>query len=92
MGDGQLSTPDKASEHVKVTVALVALIKPLLPGVGETAAVMTGGVLSIFKVIGAVALLPAESVTVPEKLCFAPSVLTVCDAGQLVMGATAGLH
>ena len=65
-GDGQVATPDKASEQLNVTVALVALIIP--PGLGEgtTVAVITGGVRSIFSVVLADALWPAASVAVAE--------------------------
>ena len=65
-GDGQVATPDKASEQVNVTVALVALIIPLGFGDGTTVAVITGGVRSIFSVVVAGALCPAASVAVAE--------------------------
>ena len=65
-GDGQVATPDKASEQVKVTVALVALMIPLGLGDGTTAAVITGGVRSIFSVVVAEAVWPEASVAVAE--------------------------
>ena len=67
-GEGQVSTPDKASEHVNVTVALAPLTIPLAFGAGETDALIVGGVKSILSVIEVVAVLPAASVTVPETL------------------------
>jgi hypothetical protein len=45
-------------------------------------AVIVGGVLSIFSVLLALADCPAASVTLAVKLWFAPSVLTVCEAGH----------
>ena len=42
-GEGQVSTPESASLHVNVTVALAAVMIPLLPGCGETEAVIVGG-------------------------------------------------
>jgi len=49
-GNGQLTTPDKLSEQVKLTVALVAWTIPSGPGAGETVPLITGGVLSMFTV------------------------------------------
>jgi hypothetical protein len=66
IGEGHVRTPDRASEQVNVTVALVALIIPLAPGAGATAAVITGGVLSIFSVVVVEAVWPAASVAVAE--------------------------
>ena len=65
-GDGQVATPDNASEQVNVTVALAPKMIPLLFGVGETAALMMGGVSSIFTVTHDGAVLPAISTTVPH--------------------------
>ena len=55
-GEGQVKIPDKLSEQVKLTVALVALMIPFAAGVGETVALITGGVKSIFSVVEAVAV------------------------------------
>jgi hypothetical protein len=67
---------------VKVTVTLVPKIIPLLSGNNERAAVMTGGVKSIFSVTEAVAVAPLPSVAVPEIVWFAPSVATDWGLGQ----------
>src|SRR5882724_10226905 len=82
-GEGQDKTPERASEHVKVTVALVAGTTPCAFGGGFTVAEMVGGVVSILSVMDALAVLPAASVTVPENTWFAPSVLTGIDAGHV---------
>lgn len=67
------ATPERASltvpDSCRVEVDTVELLA------GEATAI-TGGVLSIFNVTCAVAVLPALSVAVPEMIWFAPSVLT----------------
>jgi len=60
---GQVATPDSASEHAKVMVTGPVLIPPT--GVGVTAAVMVGGVLSRLTDTLALAVFPATSVAVP---------------------------
>ena len=92
IGDGQVATPDKVSEHVNVTVALCPKMIPLAFGAGETEALIVGGVSSIFSVMEVLAVFLAASVTVPEIDWFAPSVLTTCWGEQLVIGAAAGVH
>ena len=67
-GGGQVSTPDKASEQVNVTVALEAVTIPLAFGAGETDALIVGGVKSMLNVIEVDAVFPAASITVPEML------------------------
>jgi hypothetical protein len=91
-GEGQVAIPESASEQVKLTVALGPKIIPFAFGAGETVALITGGVSSIFSVIEVLPLKPATSVTVPEAVWFAPSVLTVCGCGQLVTGEADGVH
>src|SRR3954452_9538913 len=44
---------------------------------------MVGGVLSMFTVAVALALLPALSLAVPVTDCASPSVVTVCGSSQL---------
>jgi hypothetical protein len=65
IGDGQMATPDKLSEQVKVTVAEIALTIPLASGAGETVALTCGGVLSRLTEILVLAVWAAASVTVP---------------------------
>jgi hypothetical protein len=68
-GEGHTASPDKLSEQLKVTSALVALTTPFASGVGRIKKVMTGGVLSILMPLRVVlALLPALSVAEPEAL------------------------
>ena len=69
IGEGQVRTPDKLSEQVKLTTALVALMIPLALGAGTTAAVMVGAVSSMFTVATVLAVLPALSVAAPEAVC-----------------------
>jgi hypothetical protein len=64
IGVGQVATPDSASEHVKVTVALPKLTPPT--GVGVTVAVMVGGVLSKLTLLQAVLEKPAASIADPQ--------------------------
>jgi hypothetical protein len=63
-GPGHEAIPEIASEQVNVTVAFW-LIHPLLLGAGETAAVITGGLVSMFNVTDAVAVAPEASFAVP---------------------------
>jgi len=84
LGEGQVRTPDSASEQVKVTTALVALMIPFAPGAGETEALMSGGVRSMFTVAVAFELLPSLSVAVPEADCPAPSWVNVLAGLQAV--------
>jgi hypothetical protein len=81
IGAGQPAIPDRASEQVKVIVA-GATTTPCALGVGLTVAVIIGAVLSMFSVVLVLAVCPAASVTVALKTWFAPSVLTVCEAGH----------
>ena len=67
-GEGHVKTPDKASEQVNVTVALAAVTIPFAFGVGETVAVIVGGVLSMLTLVLVGVLLPATSVAVPLTL------------------------
>src|SRR6185295_19135577 len=76
--------PDPESAQVKCTVTGPATM-PLAFGAGESAALMTGAVLSMFSVTLAVALLPALSIAVPDTSWFAPSALTTMVAGQVAM-------
>src|SRR5947209_4630654 len=64
--EGQVKTPDKLSEQLKLTVAVAALMIPPGPGAGETVALITGGLRSIFSVVEAVAVCPAASVAIAE--------------------------
>ncbi len=81
MGAGQIAMPESPSVQVNVITA-GAVTTPLAPGAGVTVAVMAGGVLSIFSVVLALAVCPAASVTVALTIWFAPSSMTVCDAGH----------
>jgi len=57
---GQVSAPERASEQLKLTVTAL-LFQPATLGEGETVAVITGWVLSMFTVWLSVALFPAPS-------------------------------
>lgn len=92
IGEGHVAMPDKASEQVKVTVALGPKMIPLLFGPGETAALITGGVSSMLTVAHPCAVLPATSTAVPHTCCPAPSVLKVTAAGQVAIPETESLH
>ena len=63
-GEGQVLIPDNASEHVKVTVTGTVLFQPFPFGRGETAALIIGTVLSIFKTTEALAVAPDASVAI----------------------------
>lgn len=77
--------------HVKLTVT--GELFQLFPfGCGEIAAAIAGGVFAIFRLIFPVFELPAASVTVPETVCPAPSVVIVCGEGQLVTGDEDCVH
>jgi hypothetical protein len=65
--EGQTAIPDSASVHAKLTVTSV-LFHPAPFGAGVALAVMFGGVLSMFTVAVAVAVLPLASFTVPETV------------------------
>lgn len=73
------ATPESASvtvpDNCRVEVDTVELF-------AGDATVITGGVLSIFNVTCAVAVLPALSLAVPEMTWFAPSVLTIAAGEQ----------
>jgi len=86
-----MEMPDKLSAQLKLTTALVPKTNPFAFGVGETATVITGGVLSRFTVKDVLTLWPAASVAVPLITWFAPSLLTVRVLGQLT-GATPPLQ
>ena len=77
-----MATPERLSEHVKVTVAGV-LFQPLPEGAGEAAAVIVGGVKSKFTVAQAVADKPEVSTALPQIDWFAPCVLTATGEGQV---------
>ena len=53
---------------------------------------IVGGLVPIFSVMLAVAEFPAMSVAVPEIVWPAPSVLMVCGAGQVAIGAVVLVH
>src|SRR6478672_11062294 len=91
MGAGQIAIPDRLSLQVNVTVAETAWIIPLASGAGETAAEMTGGVLSSLMVRLALEVCAAASVTVPLTAWLAPSMETVCEAGHC-SGGTPPAH
>jgi len=65
MGEGFPVAPESASVQVNVTVT-GDLFQPAALGSGEGEAVMTGGVLSIFRITQTVAVFPEVSVTVPQ--------------------------
>jgi hypothetical protein len=88
IGAGQLTTPERASPQVKLTVTL-ELFQPAALVAGASAGVIVGGVLSILSVTLVLALLPAASVAVPETIWLAPSVVIVCGAGQTATGEVA---
>jgi hypothetical protein len=71
--------------HVKLTVT-AELFQPFAFGCGEMAAVIVGGVFAIFRLTCPAFELFAASVTVPETVCPAPSVVIVCAGEQLVIG------
>jgi len=64
-GGEQAAIPERESVHANETVGL-ELFHPAAFGAGDDCAVMFGGVLSRLMVTDAVALLPAEFLTVPE--------------------------
>jgi len=76
IGDGQLATLESESPHAKLT-ATFELFQPLAFGGGDAVAVSVGGVLSMFNLTLALAVLPALSAAVPEITWLAPSVATV---------------
>src|SRR6266581_8929254 len=80
-GGAQLSTPDPASEQVKLTVTSV-LFQPLAFASGERVAVMMGPDLSMWTVTLVDAWFPARSTAVPETVCV-PSAITVTGSGQV---------
>ena len=90
----KLPLPSEAETSLRVTIAIldkVSLSVPAKVSDGTTTftpfagdvTVTIGGVLSMFKLSTAVAVFPAASMTVPETICFAPSVAKVDDGGQL---------
>jgi hypothetical protein len=88
--EGQVATPDRASEHVNVIVA-GAVTTPCAFATGLTLAVIVGGVLSMLTVVLLLADCPAASVTLALMTWFAPSTLTVCEPGHC-SGGTPPLH
>jgi len=82
-------TPDTASFTVPTTAAEDEV--NVAPFAGEVMLIV-GGVLSSLTVIDVEALLPAASVAVPEMIWLAPSVVTVCGAGQLATAEVASLQ
>jgi hypothetical protein len=64
-GGGQLTTPDKLSEQVKVTVTGV-LFQPVAEASGDCVAVIVGGVKSKLTLTQAVAGSPAVSKALPQ--------------------------
>jgi hypothetical protein len=64
-GGGQVTTPDKLSEHVKVTVTGV-LFQPVADAAGDCVAVIVGGVKSKLTLAHAVADKPAMSTALPQ--------------------------
>jgi hypothetical protein len=84
MGFGQTATPDKASEHVKLMVTGVEVLTPLAFGVGEIAAVIVGGVLSILVVtLKGADVFPAASTACPQVDWLAPSAVTSTGEGHV---------
>src|ERR1700692_989716 len=83
---GQVARGAVPAVQVKVTFT-AELFQPLAFGSGEITGTMVGGVLPILSVTLAVLVFAAASVSVPLMTWFAPSVLTTCGLGQLVMGA-----
>jgi len=77
--------------QVKLTVR-GELFQPFPFGAGEIASVIAGGVFAIFRLTCPIFELPAASVTVPETVCPAPSVVIVRGEGQLVMGDEDCVH
>jgi hypothetical protein len=65
IGEGQLASPERESEQVKVTVTL-EMFHPAAFGAGDADAVMVGGVLSRLTVTEAAEVLPALSTAAPE--------------------------
>lgn len=88
---GQVATPDRASEHVYVTVTLV-LFQPAAFGAGVAVELMVGAVLSIFTVSLAVAVFPATSVAVPFTTWFAPWPVSVVGPLQDFTPEVASVH
>jgi hypothetical protein len=84
-----VAIPDKVS--LTVPVELMVDTEKISPSVGETT-LSTGGVVSMFKLTFAVAVVPNASVTVPLKTWFAPSDETTCEAGQLVIATLPGVQ
>jgi hypothetical protein len=72
--------------HAKLTVTL-ELFHAAAFGAGETEGTIVGNFVPMLRVTFAVAELPATSVTVPEIVWPAPSVLSDCGGGQLAIGA-----
>ena len=81
-----VAMPDPESAQVK-WIETGLLFQPLPFGAGDAAAVMTGAVLSMFKLTLAVAVCPATSVTVPVTTWSRPSVVTVTGAAHAQGGA-----
>ena len=68
IGLGQDAIPERLSAHEKEIVTGVVVLIPFAPGVGETVAVIVGGVLSSLTVAHpAEDVFPAESVAAPQK-------------------------
>jgi len=84
IGLGQTAMPDKESEHVKLMVTGVDVLMPFAFGAGETAAVIVGAVLSMFRVTQKGAeVFPAASTACPQVDWFNPSVVTTTGEGHV---------
>jgi hypothetical protein len=85
---GQVATPESESEQVNVTVTGVVFHIP--DGLGETDALIVGGVLSKLTEAHACAESPTRSTAVPQIDCSRPSVETSTGCGQLARGDVPG--
>ena len=90
-GDGQAVMGAPPAVQVKLTVTFV-LFQPAAFGDGATIGTICGGVLEMFSVICADAVLPATSVAVPLIICPAPAVLTVCGGGHVATPESVSAH
>ena len=85
-GGGHAAIGAVPAAQAKLTVTF-ELFQPAEFGAGEMLGTMVGTLVPMFNDKLAVAEFPATSVTEPETLCPAPSVLAACDGGQVAIGA-----
>jgi hypothetical protein len=90
-GGGQVAIGAVPTAHAKLTVTL-ELFQPAAFGPGAELDTIVGGFVPMFSVTLAVAEFPATSVAVPGTVWPAPSVLIVCDGGQVAIGAVVFVH